>query len=334
MSDTLRVLPMRAFAERDLAYVVARVHERVEIVRPPAFDVATLTELARDAHVFWGEPPDEAIVAAAGDLRLIQVPWTGVDRLDAGMLGRYDVPVCNSHSNAVAVAEYAVAMTMALAKRLALHDRSLRRGEWRRPGATERFRPPMLLRGGRALVLGYGAIGREVATMLDGLAMRVEAVNTRGADEPPAPLRRLTTLADAGPAIAEADVVVLALPLTRSTRGLVDADLLAAMRPSALLVNISRGEVVDEEALYRALRDRRIAGAAIDTWYRYPTRDRPQTLPSERFPFHELDNLLLSPHRAGFLAGELPHLDDAIDNLNRLAEGRELRNVVDLEAGF
>jgi phosphoglycerate dehydrogenase-like enzyme len=134
--------------------------------------------------------------------------------------------------------------------------------------------------------------------------------------------------------LAEADILVIALPLTRRTRGLIDAKAIGGMKPGSFLVNISRGEVVDEAALYEALAGKRLGGAAIDTWYRYPTAESPEVLPSQRFPFEKLDNLVMSPHRAGFSEGELPHLADAAENLNRLAAGRPLINQIDLEAQY
>ncbi|HKK49401.1 MAG TPA: NAD(P)-dependent oxidoreductase, partial [Alkalispirochaeta sp.] len=99
-------------------------------------------------------------------------------------------------------------------------------------------------------------------------------------------------------AVSGVDVVVSTLPLTAATRGLVGRSELAAMR-DATLVNVGRGEVIQEEALYRALRDRTVRGAALDTWYRYPDPPGSTQLPS-RFPFHELDNVVLSPHLGGY----------------------------------
>jgi len=125
-----------------------------------------------------------------------------------------------------------------------------------------------------------------------------------------------------------------AVPVPEDTRGLIHQAVFQAMKPTAYFINTSRGKIVVEEDLYNALKDGVIAGAAIDTWYKYPAPDNPQTTGSEKFPFHELNNLVMSPHRAGFAKGLMPHLDDAIENLNRLAAGRELINVVDLDAGY
>jgi phosphoglycerate dehydrogenase-like enzyme len=125
-----------------------------------------------------------------------------------------------------------------------------------------------------------------------------------------------------------ADFLVIAAPLTEQTRGLIDAAAFAVMKPSAVVVNVSRGAIIDERALYDALRSRRIAGAVIDVWYRYPAQGQSTSNPAT-LPFHELDNILMTPHASAWTAGLLPRRNRAIaDNLNRLARGAPLVNVV------
>jgi phosphoglycerate dehydrogenase-like enzyme len=170
--------------------------------------------------------------------------------------------------------------------------------------------------------------------MAGGFGLDIQAVDARSLPETPSPLSRLVGPPDLGVVAAAADFLVVTVPLVDETLGMIDRKVFDRMRATAYLVSVSRGEVIVEEDLYRALSEHRIAGAAIDTWYQYPRPDSPDVLPSRRFPFHELDNLVLSPHRAGFARGELPHLDDAIENLNRFAAGKELINIVDLSAGY
>jgi len=127
--------------------------------------------------------------------------------------------------------------------------------------------------------------------------------------------------------IARADVLVVALPLTPETRGLLDARRLGAMRRTAILVNVSRAQIVDEDALYTALAERRIAGAALDVWYRYPTAVGP-TLPATR-PFHTLPNVLMTPHVAGWTDGMLDGRARLIaENIRRVSRGAVPLNLV------
>jgi phosphoglycerate dehydrogenase-like enzyme len=122
--------------------------------------------------------------------------------------------------------------------------------------------------------------------------------------------------------------VLVAVPLVDETRGLIGERELELLGPDGYLLNVARGEVVDERALYEALRDRRIAGAAVDVWYRYPGSRDERTLPSE-LPFHELENVVMTPHVSGRSEGTRDgRVAFAVEQLVRLAEGRELENVV------
>ena len=120
----------------------------------------------------------------------------------------------------------------------------------------------------------------------------------------------------------------MSLPLLPETTGFVDAAAFAAMQPETYLINVGRGPVIDERALYDALHGRRIAGAAIDTWYVYPTPERPRALPAT-LPFHELDNVLMSPHLSGWTTGTIARRAAVMaENVERLANGLPLLHVV------
>jgi phosphoglycerate dehydrogenase-like enzyme len=128
--------------------------------------------------------------------------------------------------------------------------------------------------------------------------------------------------------MATADAVVVTLPLTESTRGLVGAQALSAMRADAVLINVGRGPVIDEQALFDALQQRRIAGAVIDTWYQYPGHAQAQCAPS-RLDFAGLDNLVMTPHMSGWTEGTVRRRQQTLaDNITRLAQGQPLINVL------
>jgi len=336
--STIRVLLARRFLEQDVAYLRSRLVPDVVLVSPAGFTPEALADAAGDdIDAILGDQVTSEMLERAERLRLVQVPWTGVDRLDLALLRQRGIAVCNSHSNAGAVAEMAIALLLAVAKKIPQHDARLREGRWMRPGRSpdEGFWPPTLLTGKTTGFLGFGAIARAVAQKLAGFDMRFVATDARHREgEPPAPLVSLYPPAGRHEVASLSDVLFVTVPLVDATRGLVDSSVLARMKPTAYLVNTSRGEVVDEDALFDALRTRRIAGAAVDAWYQYPTLEHPQVLPSSRHPFHTLDNLVLSPHRAGFAEGDLPHLADVAANLNRLASGQPLANEIDLSAGF
>jgi phosphoglycerate dehydrogenase-like enzyme len=128
--------------------------------------------------------------------------------------------------------------------------------------------------------------------------------------------------------MATADAVVVTLPLTEGTRGLIDAQALSAMRAQAVLINVGRGPVIDEQALFDALKQRRIGGAVIDTWYQYPDPAQAQCAPS-RLDFASLDNLVMTPHMSGWTEGTVRRRQQTLaDNITRLAQGQPLINVL------
>ena len=128
--------------------------------------------------------------------------------------------------------------------------------------------------------------------------------------------------------IDSADAVVVSLPLTDNTQGLVDARAIAAMQPDAVLMNVGRGAVIDEKALYDALMARQIGGAVIDTWYQYPTPTQAECAPSQ-FDFASLDNVLMTPHMSGWTSGTVRRRQETLaDNIGRLSRGEALINVL------
>jgi len=177
--------------------------------------------------------------------------------------------------------------------------------------------------GRRALVVGRGAIGNRVARTLEALDMEVTALG-RG------------DVAALDAALSTADVLVLAVPSTAATKGLLDQRRLALLPEGAVLVNVARGDVVDEDALYEALLSGRLGAAGLDVWWRYPAdaAAREDTRPSRR-PFHELENVVLSPHRAGHGAGtEAERARHLAAILNAVARGEAVPGRVDVRRGY
>jgi len=307
-----------------------------ELEPPPeiALKIETDPEKAL-AHADWaevlvdGNPSDELLDGAA--LKRVLVPYAGLNEgLQRRALERPHLRVHNSHYNAAMVAQHAVALLLAVANRIVPLDRDLRRGRWNQPHDPAEL--GLFLGGRRALLLGYGAIAKATAPALEALGLELTAFRQRpvaGGEVPE--IGRL----DLPTALAETDVVLASLPLTPETEGLLGPQEFALMKRSAIVVNVGRGPVIDEAAMYQALADKRIFGAGLDVWYRYPENRKHDVASSpSTLPFHELDNVVMTPHSANDVDGwQRSAVLDAFETLREIAAGRE-RNVVDVARGY
>jgi phosphoglycerate dehydrogenase-like enzyme len=244
---------------------------------------AETAELARDAvaAIVSTDPFDASVFAAAPRLRTVARVGVGTDSIDLDAATRAGVVVTTTPGlNQETTADHAVALLLALLRRLPEHDASVRRGEWPRAGALT----PWDVHGTTVGLLGCGAIGRKVARRLAGFGVRLLVC------DPAAPPVGPWEIVDLPALLEHADAVSLHLPLTHDTRGLIDARRLAAMRSTAVLVNTSRGGLVDETALHRALAGGRLRAAALDVFADEPA------VPAE---LAALPNVILTPHIGG-----------------------------------
>jgi len=266
--------------------------------------------------------------AAAARLRLIQVPGAGLDRIDRAAIGS-GVALANVHGHETGIAEFVLGAMIALSRGFARLDASLRAGRWESQWAPGVPPPPAWPElAGRTLgILGYGAIGHALAQRARAFGMRIHAIRRnvgRSAEDDLDFLGDMSSLPDV---LQLSDHLAITLPLTAETQGLIGEAQLALMKPTAILVNVSRAQLIDEDALYEALASRRIGAAALDVWYRYPSEPGP-LLPARR-PFHELPNVLMTPHVSGWTDGTLEARATLIaENIERTARREPHKNVV------
>jgi phosphoglycerate dehydrogenase-like enzyme len=256
----------------------------------------------------------------AGTLEWIHVTAAGVDTLLFDELRDSDVVVTNARGVFDRpIAEYVLGAVLAYAKDSANSRDLQRRRQWR-------HRETRSVAGARALVVGTGGIGRETARLLRAAGLEVRGVGRRAlADDPDFGV--VIASGDLAVEVGWCDHLVLAAPLTEATRGLVDAEVLSAMKPDAHLVNVARGPIVEESALLSALGDRRIGGATLDVFDTEP-------LPDDH-PLWDVDNVTITAHMSGDVIGWRDTLAaQYADNVRRWLAGEPLLNVVDKKLGY
>lgn len=259
---------------------------------------------------------EAALLESAG---LFQSMAAGVDQVPLDQLPDRVAVASNAGAYADPMAEHVLAMALALAKRLPQHHAAMAQGGF------DRQTPTRAIRGAVVGVLGFGGIGQSTGRLFRTLGARVHAVNTSG--HTGEPVEWVGTLRDLDAVLAAADVLVVSLPLTRATRGLIGARELSLMKSDAILVNVARGAIVDEDALYEHLRGNPSFSAGIDAWWEEPGSLEAFT---PRRPFFELPNVLGSPHNSANTGHSLARAGRlAAENIARYLRGEPVLHLVD-----
>jgi phosphoglycerate dehydrogenase-like enzyme len=335
----IKVLCTLGFTEQQLDKLRA-VSPRLVVEQKTCHNAEEVREaLDEDTEVLYAFRLPDDLLAKAPRLRWLQLHSAGADQLLGQPIMKSGVLITTSSGiHATPIAEYAFASMLAWSCRVPKMLHYQNRREW--PQGRWGLFVGQELRGAILGIVGYGSIGREVGRIGKCLGMRVVATKRSvgevrdtghrvpGTGDPEGQmLDRIYPPERLGEMLAECDFVVISLPLTPETKGLIGEEELRAMKPNAYLVNISRGEIVDEPVLIEALQESWIAGAGLDVFQEEP-------LPPDS-PLYDLDNVILSPHVAGFS----PHYDERAsdlfaENLRRYLAGEELLNLVDKEAGY
>jgi phosphoglycerate dehydrogenase-like enzyme len=297
---------------------------RVEILPDPQ-QLMELPEAAADADILvsnhW-----RAEYPAAPNVRLIQSVATGIELIDLSALPR-GVTVCNAFGHETAIAEYILMVMLVWSHRFREIEGDFRNHSSWRPSWVQSGAPHGEILGKTVGIVGLGRVGSEVARRAAAFGCRVIAAN-RTVRQAEGGVERVYPLMELDGMLPQCDFVVLSTALGPETEGLIGLRRLALMKRSAFLINIARGSIVDEDAVYTALRDRSIGGAALDVWWCYPTAAEPERRPS-RHPFHELSNVIMTPHCSGWTDGMIARRwAEVAGNINHFVRGEPLHNVV------
>ncbi len=278
-------------------------------------------------HVLVGGIEPKGVYEQALSVRAVFVPFVGVDHLPAQVFIERGVRVFNSHGNARFVAEHALSLLLCCTGKVLEYHQDLARGVWHGWAGKGIFDTWDSIVGSRVTLLGAGAIAQWIARYLKVFDCKVVCYRRRMVETLPEGIDEVYQ--DLHEALQVADIVISTLPLTEKTRRLLGKEELSLLK-GKILVNVGRGDVIEEEALYHALKEGILKAAAIDTWYSYPTAEGEVHLPS-RFPFHELPNVVLSPHVGGFTPkATIENIKVTVANLEAYLEGKTVPNEVDL----
>lgn len=266
----------------------------------------------------WQRP-----VAPGPKFRLLHIPGAGLDQIDQSRLSP-DCMIANVFEHEIPIAEYVLLAVLNWEIGLQEMRQSFTPETW---SATYRKRVPHGEAFGKSIALiGYGRIGHSIAVRAKAFGMRVLILDPALSKEPG--VDRVVKSEQLSELLVEADYLVVACPLTDETRNMIGTIELAQMKSSAVVINISRAEVIAEAALYQALRDGIIAGAVLDVWYRYP-KDSDEIVPPSSQQFHALPNVIATPHSCAWTR-DLPwrRYGKIAENIRRLRSGEPLLNLV------
>ncbi len=293
----------------------------------------------READIIIGWRPTLELLQAAYNLKLFINPGVGVQHLIEmfrEITKTRNITLINGHGNTYFTAQSAIAFLLSLMNKVIPHHNAMKEGKWR---LGDEFAKNIPLRERTVGLLGYGAINSKIHKFLSGFNVKFASLRTswKGLKDFPTPLKKFTP-SKLHAFLEYVDTLFVAVPLTKLTRNLIDTQELKILtkNKAALLVNISRGAVVNEEALYLSLKKKELTGAAIDVWYEYkPEPDSEGRKFPFQFPFHLLDNIVMSPHRAASPFDDLQRWNEVIENIKRFCTGRtDFLNIVDLEREY
>lgn len=266
----------------------------------------------------------ESELIEAENLKVLHFFYTGVNHLPLDKIKERNIILLNSHAHASVVALRALSLALALLGRVVELHNQMKKGVWKGLNGTSTWETINNLRCG---LLGMGAIGKSIVKYLQPFNVEIVTLSRYKGDN-----TSFTYYDSIKEVCLNSDIIFISLPLTEDTKDIIDEKILSELH-NTYIVNVGRGAVINEEALYNALKNKTLKGAAIDTWYQYPENNN-DIYPS-RFPIHELDNVILSPHCSGN-ASNINNLiiDDIVNNIKAFVDKKKLSNIVNLDKGY
>lgn len=264
---------------------------------------------------------DPAEISLLQNVRFIQLIYAGADNIPFELIPPEIILAGNVGAFARPIAEHVLALTLALAKKLIPKNQMLLEGQFDRSGFNQE------IRGGVCGIIGFGSNGKEIAKTMQAMGMRVYGINRSGKTD--MPVEFIGAVGELQKVLKDSNVVVVTTPLTRETRGMIAEQELEWMKKDAILINVGRGDVINQKALYEHLKAHPDFRAGIDTWWSEPVGKEAFKLDC---PFFDLPNIIGSPHIADHVPGAMPYATrQALENVKNFLMGNEFRGVLNRE---
>ena len=283
--------------------------------------------LVVSAELVYSKDPTlvKDLITAGKQLRLIQVPFSGMEWLKKEWLPDGCI-VCNTNQHSEPIAEYVMLGILEFAINMRHMDRELRQGRWTYGGSIVRGLKHSEIQHKTIGFIGFGHIAKRVTELATPFGMEFIAM-TRN----PKVDARLKWWKDSShleALLMESDYVLITAPLSESTRDLINESTLKKMKPTGVIINVARGPIINETAIYKALKNHEIGGALLDVWYQYASTDNLEMQPSV-LPFHDLDNVIMTPHTASWTDQlDQRRIDSVVKNIQNFIDQKPLAEVV------
>lgn len=295
-----------------------------------------LKEYLAEVDIIVGWQPTQELLDSARKLSLLINPGAGVQHLKPfySCFKERDIVLINGHGNSYFTAQHTVALLLSVTNRVVFHHNAMIDGKWR---LGDKDAASIPLRDRKVGFIGYGEVNSKVHRFLSGFQLDFSILKRDWNKPISAPTAyKQYKYSQLNDFLKEIDTLILAVPLTDKTKDLIGQKELELLGKTGIIINMARGEVVNEGALFMGLKNKTINAAAVDVWYSYqPEADEQGRKFPTMYPFHELDNILHSPHRAASPFSDLKRWDEVIENINRFAKGdKDFLYMVDMEEGY
>ena len=326
----MKVLVVHSYLSDWIAKQTDLLPDNIELIVPEKGTEEELIRLARDVEIIVCTRLSAAVVKEAKNLKLIQKTGAGVDTLPFDAIGDEVFVANTSGANPVPLAEGTISLLLALAKRVVQRHKAFPNIDRNRG---------IELREKKVGIIGLGSIGIEIAKRLQAFEMKILGIRRRKSED----LKNSMNLDFLGDpddldyVLSESDFIIISVPLTPMTRGMIGERELRLMKPTAYVINIARAAIIEEKAFYLALKENRIAGAAIDVWWIphwWDPKWKPEVDKPSRYPIWELPNVIATPHSIG--SAEITRFSGKsikiiAENISNIAKGKSPINQVDKE---